>query len=107
MAHTNEFPRYQSQLLRMWAEQPPRRLPVWRFSLEDVGTGQRCGFADLEALITHLLALMEEQPAPGRCTSEQEDDQDQIGSLAPDKLTPEKLSGATRIIFSQSKGINQ
>lgn len=59
MTHTNEFPRYQSQLLRMWAEQPARRPPVWRFSLEDVGTGQRCGFADLDALITHLLELME------------------------------------------------
>jgi len=101
MAHPNKFPRYQSQLLRMWAEQPARRPPVWRFSLEDVGTGQRSGFADLDALITHLLALMEEQPAPGQCTSEQEDEQDQIGSLAPDKL-----SEATQIIFSQSKGIN-
>lgn len=57
-----KFPPYQSQLLRMWAEQPARRPPVWRFSLEDVGTGQRSGFADLDALICHLLELMEEQP---------------------------------------------
>ena len=36
-----------------------RRSPVWRFSLEDVATGNRCGFADLDALLVHLLALME------------------------------------------------
>jgi hypothetical protein len=47
----------------MWVE-PSSRYPYhWRFSLEDVGTGQRFGFADLDALIMHLLALMEEQPA--------------------------------------------
>jgi hypothetical protein len=47
----------------MWIE-PSSRYPChWRFSLEDVGSGQRFGFADLDALIMHLLALMEEQPA--------------------------------------------
>ncbi len=58
-----QFSPYRSQLLRMWAEQPAHRPPVWRFSLEDVETGQRSGFADLDALIMHLLALMEEQPS--------------------------------------------
>lgn len=65
-----KFPPYRSQLLRMWAEQPARRPPVWRFSLEDVETGQRCGFADLDALICHLLELMEEQPDPRRAERE-------------------------------------
>lgn len=46
----------------MWAEQPARRPPVWRFSLEDVATGERYGFADLDALICHLLALIETPP---------------------------------------------
>lgn len=58
------FPPYRSQLLRMWVEPAGARAPVWRFSLEDVSSGQRAGFADLDALITHLLALMEERSAP-------------------------------------------
>jgi len=45
----------------MWVEQSAHRSPVWRFSLEDVETGQRQGFGDLDHLIFHLLALMEEQ----------------------------------------------
>ena len=48
-----------SQLLRMWAEPSIHRPPVWRFSLEDVTTGERTGFADLDELISHLLELME------------------------------------------------
>ena len=52
-----------SQMLRMWAEPSTRRPPTWRFSLEDVATGQRAGFADLDGLICHLLALMETAPA--------------------------------------------
>lgn len=52
-------PPYQAQLLRIWVESPAGHQPVWRFSLEDVTTGQRTGFADLDALICHLLNLME------------------------------------------------
>ena len=48
-----------SQMLRMWAEPATHRPPVWRFSLEDVATGERTGFADLDELIGHLLELME------------------------------------------------
>ena len=69
MPMSTQFPPYRSQLLRMWAEPAGRRASVWRFSLEDVGTGQRAGFADLEALITHLLAMMDELPAPQRCAT--------------------------------------
>jgi hypothetical protein len=46
----------------MWVEPSPRCLPHWRFSLEDVATGQRCGFADLDALICHLLEQMDASP---------------------------------------------
>ena len=53
---------YQAQLLRMWVERPPHRPPVWRFSLEDVETKQRSGFSDLDALIRHLLELMDDAP---------------------------------------------
>lgn len=38
------------------------RLPAWRFSLEDISTGMRSGFADLDALIKHLMDLMEQLP---------------------------------------------
>jgi len=46
----------------MWTDAPAHRLPVWRFSLEDISTGVRSGFADLDALIEHLLDLMEQLP---------------------------------------------
>lgn len=59
MTPQSNFPLSHSQLLRMWAEPSTHRPPVWRFSLEDVATGQRAGFADLEELICHLLELME------------------------------------------------
>ena len=55
---------YQAQLLRIWVESPQSHHPVWRFSLEDVATGQRTGFADLDALICHLLGLMEALTPP-------------------------------------------
>ena len=60
MANLSKPSRYRSQLLRMWVEETTDRMPVWRFSLEDVETGTRNGFADLDALIYHLLDLMEE-----------------------------------------------
>lgn len=59
-------PPYRSILLRMWIEPSSYRPSVWRFSVEDVETSKRCGFADLDHLISHLLVLMEEpmiQPA--------------------------------------------
>lgn len=59
MKRQSNFPLSHSQMLRMWAESATHRPPVWRFSLEDVATGERTGFADLDELISHLLALME------------------------------------------------
>lgn len=53
-----------SHLLRMWAEPSTCRPPTWRFSLEDVATGQRTGFANLDELISHLLELMDPPAAP-------------------------------------------
>ena len=49
-------PRYRSYLLTFWEERG-RDLDapvVWRFSLEDPRTGERRGFADLEALMAAL-----------------------------------------------------
>jgi len=57
-----KLPLYRAQVLRMWLDPPAHHLPVWRFSLEDVETGARSGFADLDALIYHLLSQMEQLP---------------------------------------------
>lgn len=62
MPLSTKFPPYRSQLLRMWVEHTEHQSPVWRFSLENISTGERNGFADLDALICYLLELMEEQP---------------------------------------------
>jgi hypothetical protein len=48
-------------ILRMWAEGDLARAPVWRFSVEDVFTRGRQGFADLDALICYLLEVMDER----------------------------------------------
>ena len=61
MPLSTKFPQYRSQLLRMWVEHTEHQSPVWRFSLENISTGERNGFADLDALICFLLELMEEQ----------------------------------------------
>lgn len=55
-----KLPAYRAQLMRLWVETSEERPPVWRFSIEDVVTKERHGFADLDALICHLLALMDE-----------------------------------------------
>ena len=49
-------PHYRSYLLTLWEErsQDAKTPIVWRFSLEDPRTGQRHGFADLEALVIAL-----------------------------------------------------
>ena len=62
MTGRTKLPLYRAQILRMWTDAPAHRLPVWRFSLEDTITGVRSGFADLDALIEHLMDLMEQLP---------------------------------------------
>lgn len=49
-------PRYRAYLLRCWQErsQQPEHLGVWRFSLQEPHSGQRRGFASLEALMAFL-----------------------------------------------------
>jgi len=49
-------PRYRSYLLTWWEERTrdPNQPAVRRFSLEDARSGQRRGFADLEALVAAL-----------------------------------------------------
>jgi hypothetical protein len=51
----NEPPSYQVFLLRCWEERSEHpESGTWRFSLQDPGTGQRRGFANLEALLAFL-----------------------------------------------------
>lgn len=54
----DEPPRYRSYLLTFWEERnrDAAEPAVWRFSLEDPRTGQRRGFADLEAILGFLQA---------------------------------------------------
>ncbi len=49
-------PRYRSYLLTVWEERSsnPNAPPTWRFSLEEARTGQRRGYAGLEALVAAL-----------------------------------------------------
>lgn len=49
-------PFYRSYLLTFWEERSrdPSVPVVWRFSLEDPRTGQRHGFANLEAVVAAL-----------------------------------------------------
>jgi len=47
-------------LLRLWSEPCQNQAPVWRFSLQDVASGERYGFADLESLLTFIRARMNE-----------------------------------------------
>ncbi len=49
---TSEKRDYVSYLLRLWRDGSEKGL--WRASVEDPRTGERRGFADLEALFEHL-----------------------------------------------------
>lgn len=53
-------PRYRVFLLRLWEErgQPPDSAAIWRLSLEDAQTGERIGFASLQALNEYLCSSM-------------------------------------------------
>ena len=45
---------YHAWLLRMWRETP---YAPWRIALENVSTGERKGFADLETMLAYLQAI--------------------------------------------------
>ena len=56
-------PCYRTYLLTCWGEQSqdPFEPVAWRFRLEDPHTGQRRGFASLEALVAALQREMAER----------------------------------------------
>jgi hypothetical protein len=61
-----ETPHLRAYLLRFWkvSSMGSHQAPIWRFSLEDPHTGDKLGFADLEALFAFLQAeLTEDAPA--------------------------------------------
>jgi hypothetical protein len=57
-------PRARIYLLRIWEEREgaPEVVVVWRFSLEEPGTGQRRGFAALAALTAFLDGQLAMEP---------------------------------------------
>jgi hypothetical protein len=50
---------YHAGLLRLWRDGPG---DPWRASLQDVESGERIGFADLERLFAHLRRLTDGMP---------------------------------------------
>jgi hypothetical protein len=56
-----EQPGYQAYMLRLWRVDTGRG-PVWRASLESPHTGERRGFASLEALFAFLTEKTEVTP---------------------------------------------
>ncbi len=58
-----ERPAYQSYLLRLW-HAPGGAGQPWRASLQDTLSGERQGFADLEALLAYLRDQIEGESAP-------------------------------------------
>ncbi len=65
MMDRDETPRRRAYMLRFWEvrSHDPSRPSTWRFSLEDPHTGDKLGFADLEALFEFLTAEVTE-PGP-------------------------------------------
>ena len=64
MLSTGDPARYCAYVLRCWSEQPyDARLPAgWRFSLEEIETGKRRGFATVQDLVVFLRAELEGGP---------------------------------------------
>ncbi len=54
---STELPTYQSYLLRLWRADGDGA-PLWRAALEDTLSGERYGFATVEALAAFLLRLV-------------------------------------------------
>ncbi len=70
-------PRYQVFMLRAWAESSDAAGPTtWRFSVEAPDTGQRRGFAGLEALVAYLTNQFGRQGPPSAELAEQPQKED-------------------------------
>ncbi len=60
---------YQSYLLRLWRTEESDT-GSWRASLEDLNTGGRLGFANLEELFAFLMEQSQPGPRPGPPTEQ-------------------------------------
>ena len=60
---------YQAYMLRLWQDQDETN-PVWRASLESPHTGERQGFASLDALFDYLRQRVD-QPVDNHLTLRQ------------------------------------
>lgn len=61
---SSQRPVYLSYLLRLWPTPDGTNQP-WRVSLADPRTGERRGFADLEAALAFIRSQIEEASLPG------------------------------------------
>jgi hypothetical protein len=63
MKQQNHYPpHYRTFILRCWQEDnPDMGLIQWRFSLQEVGSPRRAGFAEAGVLSNHLLTLFGEK----------------------------------------------
>ena len=61
---SSERATYQSYLLRLWRADGDGA-PLWRAALEDTLSGERYGFATVEALAAFLLRLVGEEGVEG------------------------------------------
>jgi hypothetical protein len=60
---------YRAYLLRLWRIEDGEKA-IWRASLQDVRTGQRLGFADLDEAIAHLRKEIRSAPDTKRSREE-------------------------------------
>ncbi len=67
-------PRYRSYLLRLWQISDGKKR-IWRASLESPGSGERRGFADLEAMFDFL----RDQTGRAQFPDDDDDDADDAG----------------------------
>ena len=56
MDHDNKKPLYLAYMLRLWQEKSEEGV-TWRATLESPHTGERRGFASLEALVAFLMEI--------------------------------------------------
>ncbi len=75
---SNEPQSYQSYLLRLWCV-PGERGATWRASLENPQTGERHGFASLDAMVAFLRRQIDPAPGPRGEEREGKDDSEQGG----------------------------
>jgi hypothetical protein len=65
---------YLAYMLRLWQDYDAGK-PAWRASLEDPHTGERHGFANLDALIAYLWEQVQDRQSEGEARQDYKDGQ--------------------------------